>query len=607
MKLSDYIIRTLENYTGSKHAFLLSGGGMMHLLESLGRSRIQPIPTHHEQAAAIAADAYSRINNTIGICFVTTGPGGTNAITGVAGAYMDSNPVIFISGQVSRANSKSGLQIRQRGIQEVEMVPIVQSITKYAVLVENPKEIRFHLEKALYLARSGRPGPVWLDIPLDVQAAQIEPDELQGFDSKDLEARENPTPTPHQIDEILDALCKAERPLLILGGGIQTSGARSLVDGLIKALQVPVQTSWNGMDLLPENSPWYVGRANTFGPRYANLIVQNADLLLILGARLGMQHTGYNISAFGRGAFKIMVDVDPSEMTKPGIKIDLPIKADVKKTIEKLISRASEFSQIASLKRDKISTWMQYCRKVKEKYPIAPLLEQIFDERYVNPYSFAVELSRVLPNDAVVPIGSSGMGHTVTGGVFEVKSGQRVFTSKGLAAMGYGLPSTLGACFASNKRMTVSIIGDGGFQLNIQELQTIRHYRLPIKLFIFNNEGYHSIRMTQKNYFGGHFVGSTPDSGVSLPDLKKLADLYEFSFFKIEKNQEVRNGIRDVLNSSGPVLCEVMIDPEKALEPKLASYQQTDGTMQSRPLEDMAPLLDREELRQNMFIPLVTD
>lgn len=601
IKLSDYILGRLPEVTHSGHIFLLSGGGMMHLLDSAGRSEMKVIPVHHEQAAAIAADAYGRVGNTIGVCFVTTGPGCTNAITGVAGAFMESTPLLVISGQVSRANSRLGLAVRQKGIQEVDIVPIVQSITKYAVLVREPDSIRYHLEKAAHLARSGRPGPVWLDIPLDVQAATIRDAGLRGFDPAEITIDENPAPARADIDNLLAALRSSKRPLVILGGGVHLAGARTEARRLVQLLGVPVQTSWNGMDVIPETHPLFFGRANVFGTRWANFVIQNCDFLLSIGARLGLQHTGYNVRAFAREAFKVMIDVDEGEMSKPGLDIDLRIRADVGKMLKALIHEL----ETAPLTQD-LSTWMAYCEGIRSKYPPRPDPGTITDAPYVSPYDFTARLCEHLPPDCVVPFGSSGMCHTVTGSVFRVKDGQRVFTSKGLAAMGYGVPSSLGACIASGGKLTVTVVGDGGLQLNLQELQTIRHHGLPVKIFVLNNDGYHSIRTTQANFFQGRLVASSRDSGVSCPNLSKVADLFGFQFARIARNHELDGVMREVLAREGPSLCEVMIDPEQKLEPKLVSYVKSDGTMESRPLEDMAPLLDRAQFYADMIVRPIT-
>lgn len=595
MKVSDIVAKVLEEKVKSKHVFLLSGGGMMHLLNSIGSNKFfHPIATHHEQAASIAADIYSKISDTPGICFVTTGPGCSNAITGVAGAFMDSHPTIFISGQVSRANSKRNTNVRQIGIQEIDPIPLVNSITKYAVTVWEPKEIKYHLEKAIYLATTGRPGPVWIDIPLDVQGATVDLKDLKEFNPSELVETNKNNSLQEQFKTLIEKIKTAKRPLLVLGGGVHLAGLRDEVEGLVKLLNIPVQTSWNGMDLIEENHPLFFGRANLFGPRYPNFIIQNCDLLISLGARLGMQHTGYNIKAFAREAYKVMVDIDGEELNKPHLNIDLKINDDLK-NIFPLFKTIKESFQ----PKDE---WIQYCNAVKKEFPKSPSKEIVSTEKYVNPYYFTKVLSDCLPEDIVFPIGSSGMGHTIITGIFEVKKGQRVFTSKGLAAMGYGLPSTIGACFASNFKKTITLVGDGGFQLNIQELQTIVHHQLPIKIFVFNNEGYHSIKMTQKNFFNGNFVGSTKESGVSLPDLKKISDAYGISYSKILNNVDLDHSLNEFLSKDGPGICEIYIDPDKPLEPKLASFRKADGTMESNPLEDMTPNLTNEEFNKWMLI-----
>lgn len=592
VKLSDYLVSELEKLN-SKHVFLLSGGGMMHLLDSVGRSsKFSAIAMHHEQAAAIAADVYFKVSDTPGICFVTTGPGCTNAVTGVAGAYMDSHPAVFISGQVSNANSKKDLKVRQIGIQEIDPIPIVSSITKYAVTIFDPNTIRYHLEKALFLMKYKRPGPIWLDIPIDVQAAQIIPSQQKPFDpaaegfifESDLS----------QIEIIVDKIKKARRPLLVLGGGVSLAMARDLVGPLIKKLNIPVQTTWNGMDLVDSNEPLFCGRANLFGPRSSNLIIQSADLLLCIGARLGMQHTGYNISAFGRSAYKIMVDVDQHELNKPKLNIDLKIEADAKSFMEAMVR--------LDFKIEAKSDWLGHISSVRARFPEAPTDRSSPSSDFVDPYFFSKAISRVLPIDSVFPIGSSGMGHTILTGLFDIKLGQRVFTSKGLAAMGYGVPSAIGACLAADRKQTLTVVGEGGLQLNLQELQTIRHNKLPIKIFVFNNGGYHSIRMTQKNFFNGKYVACTDESGVSFPKNSDLAKTYGFGYEAISSNKDLDENLERIINASGPALIDVYLDPNRALEPKVVSYQKADGTMESRPIEDMAPLLDREELKKYILI-----
>jgi acetolactate synthase-1/2/3 large subunit len=403
------------------------------------------------------------------------------------------------------------------------------------------------------------------------------------------------------LANVLAKISQARRPLLILGQGVRLSGAAPLVERLVRGLGIPVQTTWNGMDLIGYDHSLYFGRANLFGTRYANMIIQNADFILVIGARLGMQHTGYNIEAFARAAEIAMVDLDPAEMNKPGLKVTLQIRSDAKAFIQALCERIGS-GKAVSCPLD----WMAYCAKIKQKYPRHKRLLEIEHDRYVDPFYFVGALTELLPADAVIPYGSSGMPHTVFGGNYDLRSGQRAFCFKGLAAMGYGLPSSVGAAFAAPGKTVFTLIGEGGLQLNIQDLQTIRHFHLPVKIVVFNNGGYHSIHMTQGNFFAKHFVASGPESDVTFPPLEGVAKLYGFRYHKLERNTEVGLIFSQFAADSAPAFLEVMIDPEKSLDPKLASYQKPDGTMESRPLEDMSPLLSREELQSDMLIPLVT-
>lgn len=594
IKVSDYLCSRIADLTGSRHVFLLSGGGMMHLLDSVGRSELTTIPMHHEQAAAIAAYAYGRTVNSTGVCFATSGPGATNTVTAVAAAYTDSVPMLFVSGQVSTLFSQRAHGLRQRGFQEFNIVDMVRSSTKYVSYVEKAADIRYELEKACFLARAGRPGPVWLDIPLDVQAASIDPQALRPFDPAAEGLTDcNPAPSAQLVASILDKLRAAQRPLLVLGHGVWLAGARQRVAQLLDVLQVPVQTTWNAIDLVPENHPRYFGRANAYGPRYANFVIQNADYLLTIGARLGVQHTGYNVESFAREAFLDMVDLDADEARKPFLKVDRFSRCDAAALIDALIAAASTVQAPPA--------WQDYCARMKARYPVAPQLQDVAEQPYVDPYYFFDALSAELPEDALVPLGSSGTAFTVSGQAFKPKAGQRVFHAKGMASMGFGVPSAIGACVAGRGKMAITVVGDGGFQLNIQELQTIAHNRFPIKIFVINNDGYHAIRVTQENYFHNRYVASTASSGVSLPALSRIAHAYGIAYRQVATNAAVADSLRAVVRNPEPEIIEIMVDPGKHLMPKLGSYIKADGTMASKPLEDLLPLLDREEFRANMF------
>jgi acetolactate synthase-1/2/3 large subunit len=598
-KVSDYLVSRIPELTGSRHIFMLAGGGMMHLLDSLGKGFVVPVATHHEQAAAFAAYAYGRTLNSTGVCFVTSGPGGTNAVTGVAAAWTDSVPMLYVSGQVSTASSLVGTGLRQRGFQELDILEVVRPITKYAAYVPDKQRLRYELEKACHLARSGRPGPVWLDVPLDVQASSFDPSQLSAFDPAELGGEPNPAPDEATTASIVARLKAAKRPLILLGHGVSLSGSGAAALRLLERLRVPVQTTWNALDLVPEQHPLFFGRANAYGPRAANFVIQNADYILSLGARLGIQHTGYNIEAFARGAHIDMVELDELEAKKPQLRVGRFLKLDAGKTIAALL--AAPGATLAAPEE-----WLSYCRRIKATYPNSPPLAQVADEPYVDPYCFYDVLSDELPEGALVPLGSSGTCFTVSGQVFKSKPGQRVFHAKGMAAMGMGLPSAFGASIARDGMQAVTVIGDGGLMLNLQELQSIAHHQLPIKVFVINNEGYHAIRVTQDTYFQKRYVGSTPESGVSLPSLEKLAALFGFGYSRIANNRELKAGIAAALAAPGPALIDVRVDPSKALMPKLSSYLKPDGTMASRPLEDLAPLLERDELKANMFIEPLT-
>ncbi len=597
MKVSDFIWDYLYKVTGSKHVFLLSGGGMMHLLDSVGKSKFKTISMHHEQAASIAANAYGRTINSIGVCLVTSGPGATNAITGVTAAFMDSVPMIIVSGQVSTLFSKKKINIRQLGFQEFDIISSVKSTTKYAVHIDNKNNVQYELEKACFLAKNGRPGPVWIDIPLDIQNSQIDLKKKNSFFFKKSKVHKlNPYPKTEELNLVIKSLKKSKRPLIIFGQGVFLSGAKRNARKLINNFKIPCQTTWNSIDLIPDNNKYYFGRANSYGPRYPNFIIQNADYILSIGARLGVQHTGYNVKAFARNAVLHMVDLDINEAKKPNLKINKFIKSDAKKFIEKLNSH---------LKKKKISqdlnSWMGYCLKIKKNFPIAPKLNFIKSQKFVDPYYFVDTLSDYLRDDELVPLGASGSCFTVSGQTFKAKKNQRVFTAKGMASMGFGLPSAIGSSLSMNNKRSITIIGDGGFQLNIQELQTIVTNKLKVKIFIIQNQGYHAIRVTQDIYFKKKYVGSSEISGVEIPNIKKVAVAYGLKYSQIKNNKELNNKLKKILNNDIAEIIEVRIDPKKHLYPKLTSQIGPDGKMSTSPLEDLYPFINREELKKIMI------
>ena len=596
MKLSDFVMEFVAGQ-GVSHVFMLPGGGAMHLNESLGRrTDLEFVCNLHEQAAAIAAEAYAKVTNRLGVAMVTTGPGGTNAVTGVASAWLDSMPVLVISGQVKRADLKRDSGVRILGVQEIDIVSIVDSITKYAVTIEDPSTIRFHLEKAVHLAHSDRRGPVWIDIPLDVQAAEIDPVQLPGFTPPIETADSN---LPAQVGELLGLLRSSQRPVVVAGNGIRAAGAVKEFRQAIEALQVPVLTTWLGMDLLPDTHPLFAGRPGSIAPRGANFALQNADLMVVIGARLDMALTGYAHDKLARQAIKVMVDIDEAEIKKMRTTVHLPVVADAGVFLRELNRQVSE----ATLPRH--DDWVRRCQDWKQRYPIVqPEYRELREG--VSTYCLSEALSAELDHDDIVASGSSGAGIELFLLTFQVKDRQRVLHSRGLGAMGFGLPASIGACLGAGRRRTICVEGDGSFHMNAQELETIRRLQLPIKVFVINNNGYASIRASQENYFQ-HLVAADSSSGLSLPDVRKVAEAYGLPSVTITGQADLRWQIRAVIETPGPVVCEVVAPPEEERAPRLSSMQRPDGSMVSKPLEDLWPFLDREEFRSNMIIPPLDD
>jgi acetolactate synthase-1/2/3 large subunit len=613
MKLSDYVVRFIAEQ-GAKHVFLVTGGGAMHLNNSLAdEKRLIAVCNLHEQASAIAAENYSKATNNVGVCMVTTGPGGTNAVTGVAGAWLDSTPMLFVSGQVKRPDrafdsENKPLGVRQVGVQEVDIISIVSSITKYAVTVLEPNDIRYHLEKAMHLARHGRPGPVWIDIPLDVQASPIDdPSTLLGFDPAELTSGNGlitPAELKKKVGEILKMLNQANRPMLLIGNGIRLARAEAEMELLLRTLDIPAEVTWLAIDLMADNDPLYVGRPGTIAQRGANFAIQNCDFLLSIGARLDRVVTGYAPERFARAACKVMVDIDPAELIKMGETVQFPICADAGDFMSALLEHA------AGIQKKDRSAWKQRCSTWRERYPLVLPIHKQPDSR-VSVYNFAEVMSSELDEGDFIVSGSSGTGIELFLLTFRTKRRQRIFHTTALGAMGFGIPAALGAGIVcesdDSKRRIVCVDGDGGFQFNIQELETVARLDLPIKFFVLNNEGYGSIRASQTAFFGSCKIGCDTDTGQTLPDVRRVAEAYGIATDTITSQRNLGEEIRRVLSTPGPVVCDVKIALDEIRQPRLSSVQLSDGSFVSKPLEDLWPFLDREEFKENMLIPTLDD
>ena len=599
MRVADYIFKYLADQ-GVRHVFLVTGGGAMFLNDAVGKEkRLKYVCNLHEQACSIAAEGYARVTGKPGVLNVTTGPGGTNAVTGVAGAWLDSIPMLVISGQIKRETCTAfypELTLRQLGDQELNITDVVRPITKYAAVIRKPEDIRFELEKAWHLCQSGRPGPVWLDVPLDIQAAQVDETVLAGYTPE--QETFLPETSEVQLNEIIARLKRAERPAIIAGIGVRHGNAAELLLDFAEQHDIPVLTSISGIDLIESEHPLFFGRPGILGERSANFIMQNSDFLLVLGTRMGLRIIGYAYDKIAREAFKVMVDADAGELQKPTFKPDIPVHADAGEFLKKLLSAVP-------LDWRSSQDWLAYCRRLKNQYPV------VTDEHrsrtdYVSTYAFAELIGKKCADNAVVVTGN-GVAYTSTFQAIPVRKNMRVFANQGCASMGYGLPAAIGAAFAGEGREVICLTGDGSLQMNLQELQTIKNYDLPLKLFVYNNGGYLSIKLTQRAFFNGNFVGSEAGSGIVLPDLEKLAAAYGLPFARLSTNVEAENNLSEILSRKGPVIIEVMTDPFEVLSPKASSKQLPDGRIVSAPLEDLAPFLPREEFLGNMLIPPVSE
>ena len=600
MKLSDYIVGQLADW-GVRHIFLVTGGGAMHLNDSIGKEpRIQYVCNHHEQASAMAAEGYARISGQPGVVNVTTGPGGINALNGVFGAWTDSVPMLIISGQVKRetcmrAQGITGL--RQLGDQEVDVVAMVEKITKYAIMVDDPLSIRYHLERAWHLAQIGRPGPCWLDIPVDVQAASIEPESLRGYDpaenqpAQDKAAGDDSIRLKSYCREVLQRIRGAKRPVILAGTGIRAAYAVPEFDQLCRRLGVPVTTAWTH-DLIATDDPLFCGRQGTIGDRAGNFTVQNADVLLILGSRLNIRQTSYNWQSFAPHAFKIQVDIDDAEFHKPTVQPNLAIHCDLKRFLAELLRECDSDNYDSHTH----AAWLAWCRERVRRYPVVQD-RQRQPGPPLNPYYFVEELSARLSDDDVIICGNAS-SCIVPFQAMRLRKNQRLISNSGSASMGYDLPAAIGAAFARPGKRVVCITGDGSIQMNIQELQTIVHHHLPLKIFVLNNSGYLSMRMTQSGFFG-RLTGESASSGASLPDMVKVACAYGIPSIRIDRKAQLEQVDR-ALTAAGPSLIDVVVDPNQEFEPRSRARQLPDGRIVSPNLEDMYPFLDETELMDNV-------
>lgn len=591
IKLSDYVVDFLVKQ-GIRDIFMVSGGGIMHLVDSVGKHPdMHYFCNYHEQSCAIAAETYARVKNHIGACLVTTGPGSTNALSGVVGAWADSIPLIVISGQVRRDLIADYKKLRQLGPQEINIIDMVQSVTKYAVTVMDPERIRYELEYAIAQATEGRPGPVWINIPLDVQAVMVEEDLLPGYVAESDNLDQSIVLT---INKVVELLRQAKRPALICGNGIHLARAEELLERFIRKVHIPVLLTIGGMDLLDENDEFNMGRFGPIGQRRANFVLQNADLLISLGASMSMASTGFNISGFAPKAIKVMVNVDPGELSKPTYIPDIAIPCDLRYFLSTALDQMEDI-QIKELPR-----WKEACQNWKKRYP-ACVPEYYANLNFVNTYAFVDILSDLMtPEDVLVTGNSLDIASVYQ--TFRVKNGQRMITNSNYGAMGWDLPGAIGACIGRGNKRTVLLTGDGSFQFNAQELLTIGINRLNVKIFIVNNQGYDSIRATQDNYFSGHYVGADMSSGVGNPNYAMLAAAYGLKYENILNNDQVRKKTTTLLNWEGPTLCELNVARDQGRSPKTSSYRKEDGTFESRPLEDMFPFLPREEIWENMHL-----
>ncbi len=593
MKLSDYVFDFLKSKNVSV-VFMLPGGGAMHLNDSLGRSGIEYVCCLHEQAASIAAESYAQHTNEIGVVSVTSGPGATNAITGVTAGWIDSTPMFIISGQSKRADLVGDKKVRQIGSQEVRIIDMIKPITKYAVEVMNPDEIRYHMERAYHEAMNGRRGPVWLSIPLDVQAADVDIDNIKGFSAPSDEMKVTSSEIQDAASKCVELLAKAKKPLIIAGNGIKHSGADDILKQLISEYKIPVQTSWKTIDMFDENDDYYVGHPGIMGDRGANLILQECDLLISIGSRLDTSMTAFNDAHFACNARKVIVDIDVNEINRMQMDKEVAIACDAGDFLKALIGECSKKSSVIN-SQDSMTTrkdWIHQCHETRNMYPIITDVHRN-EQDYVSAYYFVDRLCDLLRNDDVIVPESSGQAGEITYQAFRIKYGQKMKNAAGLGSMGFGLPYSIGACIANNRRRTILINGDGAFQMNIQELETVHRLGLPLKIFVWNNNGYGSIRSTQRNNFEGRYVASSDESGLSMPDTMAVAAAYGFKTYSISNNKELDILLPEILADDEMTYCDLRVIPEETISPRVKAYIDENGQIKSGLLENMWPFIEK--------------
>ena len=610
-RLADYVADFLAAH-GVTDVFSVVGGGAMHLNDALGHHPALHVTyNHHEQASAIAAEAYARIDNKIAALCVTTGPGGTNALTGVVGGWLDSIPMFVISGQVRydttaryAAQFTDGLPLRAVGDQEYDITKSVAPMTKYATMLEDPNQIRYVLEKAWHLATTGRPGPVWIDIPVNYQGGYIETDSLPGYDPAQDDARLPPPVDDATVQMVLEKIRNAKRPVFHAGYGIRLSGGYAAFRAVAEKLNIPIVTYWNAVDLIEDENPLYCGRAGNMGDRPGNFAVQNADLVLAVGIRLSIRQVGYDWKTWARAAKVVMVDVDPAELKKPTLHIDLPVCADAKDFLTALETAIAG----EALPLNPQQGWRELCESWKKNYPVVLPRHWAENGKTANCYAFIRYVGEAAPAGTLA-VTSNGTCCVAGNQCYCIKPGTRFINNNAIASMGYGLPAAIGACIANGRKDTICLEGDGSIMMNLQELQTVVTNRLPLKLFLINNDGYHSIRQTQNNLFKEHCkVGIGPESGdLSFPSFEKIAGAFELPYYSAHSNAEMKAAVDKALAQEGPVFCEIFVDTQQIFEPKSATKRLPDGTLVSPPLEDLAPFLPREELESIMQIPLMDE